>query len=67
MKPEEKARLGIDRQLVACGWAIQDRSSLNLSAARGVAVRAVSMKRGHGETDYLLYANAKAIGTVEAT
>ncbi len=66
MKPEEKARLGIDRQLVACGWAIQDRSSLNLSAARGVAVRAVSMKRGHGETDYLLYADAKAIGTVEA-
>ncbi len=39
---------------------------LNLSAARGVAVREVTLERGHGEADYLLFVDGKAIGTVEA-
>lgn len=39
---------------------------LNLSAARGVAVREVTLERGHGEVDYLLFVDGKAIGTVEA-
>ena len=66
MTPEEKARQSIDAQLVQCGWVIQDRAEVNLVAARGVAVREVSMKRGHGETDYLLFVDAKALGTIEA-
>jgi len=32
MTPEEKARPEIDRQLQQCGWIVQDRSELNISA-----------------------------------
>ena len=34
--PEELARQNIDTQLNACGRIIQDRTALNLYAARGV-------------------------------
>ena len=33
MKPEEKARLAIDKKLTESGWIIQDVKSLNLSAS----------------------------------
>lgn len=66
MLPEQLARLEIDRQLAACGWNVQDRSALNIHAAPGVAVREFPLKPGHGTVDYLLYADAKAIGVVEA-
>jgi type I restriction enzyme R subunit len=66
MTPEEKARQAVDKLLDLCGWVIQDRSEANLSAARGVALREVSLKRGHGEVDYLLFVDGKAIGIVEA-
>ena len=62
--PEEKARLEIDRQLAACGWLVQDFNAMNISAAVGVAVREYPLKTGFA--DYLLYANGKAIGIVEA-
>ena len=39
---------------------------LNLSAARGVAVREFGLKPGHGTADYLLYVDGKAAGVVEA-
>ena len=39
---EQRARVLIDRQLTEAGWAVQDRKSLNLYAAQGVAVRAKS-------------------------
>jgi len=46
---EQSARVTIDRQLIAAGWSIQDRKNLNLFAPqRGVAVREVIMKPGHG-------------------
>lgn len=45
---------------------VQDRADINLSAARGVANREVSMKRGHGATDFLQFVDGKAIGTIEA-
>jgi type I restriction enzyme R subunit len=64
MTPEEMARQDIDRQLAACGWQVQNRSELNLSAALGIAVR--DFPRLTGEADYLLYAGGKAIGAVEA-
>ncbi len=65
MNPEERARANIDSQLEECGWRVQNRSEINISAARGVAVREFSMP-GAGEADYLLYANGRAIGVVEA-
>ena len=37
--PEELAREKIDKLLAECGWTIQNRSTINLSASRGVAIR----------------------------
>ena len=39
LTPEAKARVEIDRQLVACGWVVQDRKAMNLYALQGAAVR----------------------------
>jgi type I restriction enzyme R subunit len=39
--PKEIARQNIDALLVHCGWVIQDYKKLNLSAARGIAIREV--------------------------
>lgn len=64
MTPEEKARRDIDRQLDQCGWLVQDRTEMHISAGPGVAVREFPMITG--EADYLLYAGGKAIGVVEA-
>ena len=64
MTPEELARQKIDVLLTSCGWTVQSKGDLNLSAERGVAVRELSFKTG--EPDYTLFADGKAIGTVEA-
>ncbi len=64
MPPEEVARREIDRQLAACGWAVQDRAEMNISGAPGIAVREFTML--DGEADYLLYADGKAVAVVEA-
>jgi type I restriction enzyme R subunit len=63
--PEELAREKIDKLLAECGWTIQNRSTINLSAARGVALREALLKDSD-EVDYLLFVDGKAIGTVEA-
>jgi hypothetical protein len=63
---EAKARVDIDSQLEAAGWAVQDRSEINLYASRGVAVREFTLKDGHGRVDYLLFVDRKAAGTIEA-
>src|SRR5438067_2767905 len=63
--PEELARQNIDALLERCGWQVQDRRSINLSAADGVAIREALLK-GRDEVDYLLFVDGKAIGTVEA-
>jgi type I restriction enzyme R subunit len=65
MNPEERARAKIDLQLEECGWCVQNRDEMNIFASKGVAVREFSMS-GAGEADYLLYADGKAIGVVEA-
>ena len=39
MNPEDRARQDIDRQLGQCGWVVQDKGRMNISAALGVAVR----------------------------
>jgi len=64
--PEALARVRIDKMLEVAGWAVQDPARLNLYASRGVAVREVSLKSGHGEADYLLFVDGEAVGAVEA-
>src|SRR5207249_4627420 len=63
--PEELAREKIDKLLSECGWEIQNRSTINLSASHGVALREALLK-GRDEVDYLLFVDGKAIGTVVA-
>jgi type I restriction enzyme, R subunit len=63
--PEDLAREKIDKLLTECGWTIQNRSTINLNAARGVAIREALLK-DRDEVDYLLFVDGKAIGTVEA-
>jgi len=64
MTPEQKAREQIDRQLELAGWIVQDYAAMNIAAGLGVAVREFPLTTGHA--DYLLYADCKAIGVVEA-
>src|SRR5437879_1697756 len=62
--PEQRARQIIDAQIVACGWVVQDKNSVNLAAAQGVAVCELSFATG--EPDYTLFVDGKALGTIEA-
>jgi type I restriction enzyme R subunit len=63
--PEELARQNIDALLTQCGWKVQKRSEINLSAGRGIAITE-SLLKGGDEADYLLFVDGKAIGTIEA-
>gem|GEM_PF-1936142 len=63
--PEEFARQNIDKLLTQCGWTIQKRSEINLSAGHGIVIREGLLKGGD-EVDYLLFVDGKAVGTVEA-
>jgi type I restriction enzyme R subunit len=62
--PEQKARRRIDRLLEQCGWILQNRDEMNITAGPGVAIREFPLKSGFA--DYMLYAGGKAIGIVEA-
>ena len=64
MTPEQEAREEIDDQLHQIGWAVQSADEMDISAARGVAVREFPLATG--VADDLLYADAKALGTIEA-
>ena len=64
MKPEEKARLTIDKKLIESGWVIQDVKSLNLSASLGVAVR--EFPTSTGPVDYALFVEGVPVGVIEA-
>jgi type I restriction enzyme R subunit len=64
MTPEQRARQQIDLLLQQCGWIVLDRCQRNLATGPGVAIREALLKGG--EADYLLFANGKAIATVEA-
>jgi type I restriction enzyme, R subunit len=66
LKPEEAARLEIDANLAAAGWVVQNRGEVNLSTARGVAIREFKMAEGHDHADYLLYVDKQAVGALEA-
>src|SRR5260370_18011612 len=45
-KPEAQAREKIDALLEQCGWILQNRSTINLSAGRGIAIREGLLKGG---------------------
>ncbi|RJP62722.1 MAG: DEAD/DEAH box helicase [Ignavibacteriales bacterium] len=62
--PEQIARDNIDRQLVACGWLVQSKSKINLSAGIGIAVREYSTEVG--PADYVLFVDGKPVGIIEA-
>ena len=65
MRYEDKTRTRIDA-LEASGWHIQYQDAIDLTANPGVAVREFRLKPGHGQADYLLYVNRRAVGVVEA-
>lgn len=62
--PEQQARDVIDRQLLACGWVIQNKDQINLAAGFGVAIREYSTEVG--PADYVLFVNRKPLGVIEA-
>ena len=62
--PEQIARDAIDKQLAACGWAIQDHKKINLQASAGVAVR--EYRTDVGPVDYVLFVDGKPVGVIEA-
>src|SRR4051794_38518642 len=64
MTPEQAARQEIDRQLEQSGWVVQSHRDMNISAGSGVAVREFPLKSGFA--DYMLYADCRAIGVIEA-
>jgi type I restriction enzyme R subunit len=65
LTPEARARVQIDKMLVAAGWAVQDRTEIDLSASQGVAIREFRLEAGN-EADYLLFVDHRAIGALEA-
>lgn len=64
LTPEQSARELIDARLTAAGWSVQDRGTLNLAAAPGVAVR--EFQTGAGPADYALFLGNQLVGVVEA-
>jgi type I restriction enzyme, R subunit len=62
--PEDAARAEIDAKLSACGWAVQNKQEMNLSAGAGVAVR--EFATSEGPTDYALFVDQIFCGVVEA-
>ena len=63
--PEQIARDIIDKQLIACGWVIQDKDKINLNAGIGVVVRYYLTQDGK-ETDYVMFVDKKPVGVIEA-
>jgi len=63
--PEQIARDNIDKQLIACGWVIQDKDKINLNASIGIIVR-YYLTQGGKETDYVMFVDKKPVGVIEA-
>ena len=62
---EQIARDQIDAQLMAAGWAVQDKQSMDPNVGEGQAVREYTTDVG--PADYMLFVDKKPIGVVEAT
>lgn len=63
MKPEERARVKIDKQLNNAGWEIVSRNKYVPNSTLAVKE---AILRGNTESDYLLFIEDKAIAVVEA-
>ena len=72
LTPEQRARQKIDGQLTEAGWQVQDYKSIAIHSHLGVAVREYPLKWHEADTtkrgfaDYLLYADGRALGVIEA-
>ena len=64
ISPEDRARVRIDEILEKAGWVLQDYADADFAAAPGVAVR--EFMTVAGPMDYLLVADGKVVGSVEA-
>jgi len=62
--PEDKARSEIDARLAVCGWLVQSRDDMDLSAGPGVAVR--EFATASGPVDYALFVDRRFCGVIEA-
>ena len=65
LTPEQRARVRIDAKLEAAGWDLQDYSGpIDFLASPGVAIREFETRTG--PVDYLLVAEGKVVGSIEA-
>ncbi len=64
MTPEAKARIEIDKKLIASGYVIQDIKSLNPAASLGVVVR--EFPTNSGPVDYVIFIDKIPVGVIEA-
>ena len=62
--PEQIARDLIDAQLHQAGWVVQSKNEVNLSAAKGMAIR--EYQTSSGPADYVLFVDRKPVGVIEA-
>ena len=62
--PEDQLRAEIDAKLIACGWLVQNRNEMNLTAGAGAAVR--EFATASGPADYALFVDQTLCGVVEA-
>lgn len=62
--PEQKARDIIDKMLYQAGWVVQSKNKVNLSTAKGVAIR--EYQTDIGPADYVLFVDRKPVGVIEA-
>ena len=62
--PEQLARDIIDIELKRCGWTIQNKSTINLNASTGIAIR--EYQTDIGPADYVLFVNKQPVGIIEA-
>lgn len=62
--PEQKARNKIDGKLNESGWVVQEKSRIDWSASRGIAVK--EYLTDVGPADYVLFVDKKPVGIIEA-
>ncbi len=62
--PEQRARNEIDRKLNDSGWVVQEKSKIDWSASRGIAIK--EYLTDVGPVDYVLFVDKKPVGIIEA-
>jgi len=64
LNAEAQARVRIDEMLEKAGWVVQDSAYADFAAGPGVAIR--EFMTPNGPMDYLLVAERKVVGSIEA-